>query len=396
MSYGEFVQVDGGAGTPQLWQRLPLGDTGGRNEAWLRDLLHANPSLIPIGEIDPSFGPLIPVCTELRTPAGPIDNVFIDRHGRLTLVECKLWRNPEARRKVVAQVLDYAKELSTWSYADFQRQVSARTSSDELPVFSRVHSRHPELSEHQFADAVARALRGGRFQLLIAGDGIREDVKALGELINRNATSGYSFGMFEVAIYRGPRGELLVQPRTLVRTQIIERTVIVVREESGETTLKEVDPSESTDSEPASIDPAEKASAEAWWAPVLAAKLDDPEQPNFRYYWIHNIRGSLPWPGTWLLAYRTSGPKARVGVSLRGRELPLLQLLQALEPDIDSILAELPEGVEFVPGSRLSIQKDWGEFANDDERREWLRATLNAFVNELRPRISRLREMSQG
>lgn len=86
MSYGEFVQVEGGAGTPQLWQRLPLGDTGGRNEAWLRDLLHANPLLIPIGDIDPSFGPLIPVCTELRTPAGPIDNVFIDRHGRLTLV----------------------------------------------------------------------------------------------------------------------------------------------------------------------------------------------------------------------------------------------------------------------------------------------------------------------
>ena len=36
--------------------------------------------------------------------------------GRLSIVECKLWRNPEARRAVVTQVLDYAEEIRTWSY----------------------------------------------------------------------------------------------------------------------------------------------------------------------------------------------------------------------------------------------------------------------------------------
>ncbi len=34
------------------------------------------------------------------------------------LVEAKLWRNPEARRKVIGQILDYAKELSRWNYED--------------------------------------------------------------------------------------------------------------------------------------------------------------------------------------------------------------------------------------------------------------------------------------
>ena len=110
MAYGEFVQIQSN-GSKTLWTRLALGDTGGRDEAWLRDLLQSDPRLVPIGEIDPSFGPLIPVCTELKTPAGRIDNVFIDRLGRLTLVECKLWRNPESRRTVVAQIRDYAKEL---------------------------------------------------------------------------------------------------------------------------------------------------------------------------------------------------------------------------------------------------------------------------------------------
>ena len=51
---------------------------------------------------------------ELKTPAGPIDNFMVTPSGLPVLVECKLWRNPEARRQVVGQILDYAKELSRW------------------------------------------------------------------------------------------------------------------------------------------------------------------------------------------------------------------------------------------------------------------------------------------
>ena len=37
-----------------------------------------------------------------------LDNLIMTNRGQLALVEVKLWRNPEARRKVVAQALDYA------------------------------------------------------------------------------------------------------------------------------------------------------------------------------------------------------------------------------------------------------------------------------------------------
>jgi hypothetical protein len=50
----------------------------------------------------------------MATPAGPLDALFINRHGALGLVKCKLWRNPQARREVVGQILDYAKELARW------------------------------------------------------------------------------------------------------------------------------------------------------------------------------------------------------------------------------------------------------------------------------------------
>ena len=64
------------------------------------------------------LGP-VPICIELNTPAGPIDNFMVTASGLPVLAECKLWRNPQGRREVVGQILDYAKELSRWSLSDF-------------------------------------------------------------------------------------------------------------------------------------------------------------------------------------------------------------------------------------------------------------------------------------
>lgn len=94
---------------------------GRYDEAFVQRLVFAHPETLPIGEIDDAYTPLIPVCTELNTPAGPLDALFVTPSGRLVIVEAKLWRNPEARRKVIAQVLDYAKELARWGYEDLQR-----------------------------------------------------------------------------------------------------------------------------------------------------------------------------------------------------------------------------------------------------------------------------------
>ena len=394
MSYGEFLHLDQ-TGTTELWTRLPFGNTGGRNEAWLRDLIQREPRLIPIADIDSSFGPLIPVCTELRVGSGFIDNVFIDRDGRLTLVECKLWSNPESRRKVVAQILDYAKEMSRWSFSDLQREVSSRTKLHGNVVFDRVRQGNPDLLEHRFADSVTQALRAGRFLLLIAGDGIREDVQAIADLINRNASAGFSFGMFEVGIYKGPGDHLLVQPRAIARTQIIQRSVIVLQDNNMRQVDDEQERSTTTDSAASEVAKKIHAEAESWWAQVLAAPLDDPEQPAFRYRWPHNIRGSLPWPGTWIAAYRSTGAKPSLGVFLSGQESARAELLRALAPEVREIQRALPEGVNYEEGKTLELTRGWDEFSNDGKRREWLSATVNAFVNQLRPRAGRLKDMPQ-
>ena len=64
MPYGNFVLLDE-PGKLQKGERVILGEVKGKNETWLRDILFDNPQIIPTDEIDPSYGPLVPLCKEL-------------------------------------------------------------------------------------------------------------------------------------------------------------------------------------------------------------------------------------------------------------------------------------------------------------------------------------------
>jgi hypothetical protein len=391
--HGDFFLLESGDRSTQKAQRLPLGETRGRNEAWLRDTLFANPDLLPVQDIEPAYGPLLPLCTELRTAAGPLDIAFINPVGRLTLVECKLWRNAEARRKVVAQVLDYARAIKGWSYADLQRQTSIATGRRGNVPFEVARSAAPELQEHQFIDNVSRSMRDGRFLLLIAGDGIREDVGGIADLINRNATSGFAFGQVEVALYEFPDGGLAVQPRAISRTQLIERHIVVMASSSA-STIADADQAEGAPEEEAGISTSGSAIKEveaAWWEPVTQMQFDDPEQDAPRYRWRNHVRANLPAPGLWLAAYL---PEGGAGVFLSGNREALAEAMRLVRDD-EALWTELPSGATIAIGSNgdpfLTLVKPASSFATDDEKRRWICSALNSFANALRPRLKALK-----
>lgn len=202
------------------------------DEDWLQQLLWRNPGLLPIGEIDPAFAPAIPLCRELPTDAGPIDLAYVSESGRLTLVECKLWKNPEARREVVAQILDYAKELNRWSYEDLSAAVLRARRSDpgRGALFELVHPHTDSVDEVDFVDSVTRNLVDGRFLLLVVGDGIKEGVERITEHLRRLAGIQFTFGLVELAMFEMPAegtpGGLIVEPRILARTVEIERAIV--------------------------------------------------------------------------------------------------------------------------------------------------------------------------
>lgn len=90
---------------------------------------------------------------------------------------------------------------------------------------------HPDVDEAQFVDNVSRHLRRGEFLLLIIGDGIREGVENIVDFVQRHSGLHFNLALVEAAAYRESNGGFIVQPRTLVRTEIVPRVVF----ETGDT-----------------------------------------------------------------------------------------------------------------------------------------------------------------
>jgi hypothetical protein len=67
-------------------------------EGWLQKIILENPAILPINEIEPVFFPAIPIGRETHLTSGFIDGLFISKRGFITIVEAKLWRNPESNR----------------------------------------------------------------------------------------------------------------------------------------------------------------------------------------------------------------------------------------------------------------------------------------------------------
>jgi hypothetical protein len=72
--------------------------------------------------------------------------------------------------------------------------------------------------------------------VLIAGDGIREGLQSLTDLVNRAATKAFSFGLIEVALYRFGKNRFVMQPRVLAETEVMTRQVIIVADGNSAST----------------------------------------------------------------------------------------------------------------------------------------------------------------
>lgn len=227
-AYAPPILVSEFGETRQL-ERITFGSLsdGSFDEAWLQKALYEFPVCLPVKEIDPSLGVLIPLCTEIETGAGPADILFATETGRLVLVETKLWRNPESRREVVGQILDYAKQLSSWTYEDIDQAVRAARSDPKTGIAEVVAAQSSAFDESAFVDAVNHCLKNGNFLLLIVGDGIRQGAEALVAFLERFSNLRFHLALVEVAAYKLPNGGRLLQPRILAKTEIIERTILI-------------------------------------------------------------------------------------------------------------------------------------------------------------------------
>ena len=217
-------------GQASALERLEL--TGqGIQEHFLQNLLDQSPGILPISRFDAGFDPVTSLGREILA----IDNLFISPTGRLTVVETKLWRNPQATRHVLAQMLDYASRLSSLSYEKFEQLCQSANQSplsSNSSLYQHVQGAFPEEvpAEAEFVDQVQRGLKSGRFLLLVVGDGIREGLEQVLDALLQQSRLHFTFGLVELQLYRHPgREETLAIPQIVAHSTEIERAVVTIR-----------------------------------------------------------------------------------------------------------------------------------------------------------------------
>ena len=363
------------------------------SELMIQNLVFTNPECLPISDIDESYNPLIPICKELRTQVGSLDILMATPNGDLAIVETKLWRNPEARRKVVAQIIDYANEVSNWTYEDMQRELNRNLKTKGNILYKILKDNYPDdtLRESEFVDNISRNLNKGKFLLLIVGDGIKEGAASITEFLSTSGQLNFVFGMVELTIYTLNSEEQIILPRTIAKTVEIQKINIELPDGMRLTSAK------SQSSDDVKVNPALEERriffTRFWKEFVEELDLDDPGQSlpeptrnqNLFVYPEANKNSRIS-------AYFSQSTK-RVGVYFRcANNQKGHNIAEIIFDHKAQILKELGEEINWSaekPDIDIFAVRFNVEDVYDNQNRElikdFFKHWINQFVNTLRP-----------
>jgi|GEM_PF-2474600 len=120
-----------------------------------------------------------------------LDHLFLDQDGVPTLVETKIASNPELRRQVVGQMLDYAANLvEVWSVDQIQHEFEARCAESGRPPEEVLdahlsgETRDSDDSIERFWTDVKTNLEAGRIRLVFVADRIPTSLIRIVEFLN--------------------------------------------------------------------------------------------------------------------------------------------------------------------------------------------------------------------
>lgn len=213
-----FAASLGARANPKMaYERLSARDLQLR-ETWFRDAIFDCPEIVigpcrEAGRVDDAEV-WMPWGIEKNFGAGPIDVLLLSSYGRVGLVETKLSYNPQKRREVVAQVLDYALSL----------QERGRSALPDLP----------QSDDCPDEDDLVDAVSSGKFLLLIAGDSLDPRALRLSEaLLARHLTNEWDLGMVDINLFRHADrpDEVILVPELLGLVRADVRQVVRVQVE---------------------------------------------------------------------------------------------------------------------------------------------------------------------
>ena len=173
---------------------------------------------------------------EVVVAQGRIDVLYISPNGYPVIIETKLWRNPEAKREVVAQVLDLAFAFSKWNFDQVEEQAKRFTSMmyGKETGLKKLLGREfgdMEIDYEEFRENLVKNLEFGRFLVAVVGDKIRSTSLEIINELNKYPGLGLQLTMFELECFvldDRKKPSLLIVPRIAKRTEIIERSIVEV------------------------------------------------------------------------------------------------------------------------------------------------------------------------
>lgn len=187
----------------EKWQTLSSKTYTDEEE--LKKLLVESPEILPTEDLEVSFVVAIP---EFGLGSGAADIVMFSIEGDVAIVECKLEKNPEIKRKVIGQIFEYASYLWRMSYEQIDLRVHEKHGKS-LAELVRDKTKG-EWDEENFRYKVRSSLEKGNFFLIIAVDKINEELKRTVQYFNQCLNSEYSFYALEMRHFKGENNEILI------------------------------------------------------------------------------------------------------------------------------------------------------------------------------------------
>lgn len=163
------------------------------DEKHLQEVVAASPHWVP-GVPENAFS-----VREFHSPAGPVDVVIVGPDGSLTAVECKLESNPEKRRMVIGQLIDYASAIRQQGAERFIEKWHARGGTD-------LESELDSDSMQELRDRI----QTGRIGLCWVADRIDDDLRRLIEYLNEITNDKIAVTALQLAYAKHGEVELLI------------------------------------------------------------------------------------------------------------------------------------------------------------------------------------------
>ncbi len=163
------------------------------DEKHLQEVVADSPQWVP-GVPENAIG-----VREFYTLAGPVDVMIVGPDGSLTAVECKLESNPEKRRMVIGQLIDYASAIRQEGADRFIEKWHAR--------------RGIELESELDSDAMQELrdrIQSGRIGLCWVADRIDDDLRRLIEYLNEITNDLVAVTALQLAYAKYGEVELLI------------------------------------------------------------------------------------------------------------------------------------------------------------------------------------------